>query len=47
MNLQLPGEKGVGRDRFRYGIDMHILLYLKWTTNKDLVYSTKNTVNIM
>ena len=24
------------------GIDMYILLYLKWITNKDLLYSTGN-----
>ena len=26
-----------------YGIDTHILLYLKWITNKDLLYSTGNS----
>ena len=25
------------------GMDMHTLLYLKWITNKDLVYSTTNS----
>ena len=23
-----------------FGIDMHTLLYLKWVTNKDLLYET-------
>ena len=26
------------------GVDMHTLLYLKWITNKDLLYSTGNSV---
>ena len=26
-----------------YGIDMYTLLYLKWITNKDLLYSTRNS----
>ena len=25
-----------------FGIDMYTLLYLKWITNKDLLYSTGN-----
>ena len=28
-----------GRDR-EFGLDMYTLLYLKWKTNKDLLYST-------
>ena len=28
-----------GRDR-EFGMDMYTLLYLKWKTNKDLLYST-------
>ena len=28
---------------FRDGMDMYTLLYLKWTTNKDLLYSTGNS----
>ena len=27
-----------------FGIDMYTLLYLKWVTNKDLPYSTGNSV---
>ena len=26
-----------------FGIDMYRLLYLKWITNKDLLYSTENS----
>ena len=26
-----------------FGIDMYTLLYLKWITNKDLLYSTGNS----
>ena len=26
-----------------FGIDRYTLLYLKWTTNKDLLYSTGNS----
>ena len=39
MNLWLSGE-GLVRE---YGTDMYALLYLKWITNKDLVYSTWNS----
>ena len=28
-----------------YGIDMYTLLYLKWITNKDLLYSTGNSAH--
>ena len=31
----------VRRDR-KFGTDMYTLLYLKWITNKDLLYSTDN-----
>ena len=31
-----------GRDR-ESGMDMYTLLYLKWITNKDLLYSTENS----
>ena len=34
--LKVPG---VGRDR-EFRIDVYTLLYLKWITNKDLLYST-------
>ena len=27
-----------------FGIDMYALLYLKWITNKDLLYSTGNSI---
>ena len=27
----------------KFGMDMYILLYLKWITNKDLLYSTGNS----
>ena len=31
-----------------FGPDMYILLYLKWITNKDLLYSTMGTLfNVM
>ena len=35
------GEEGVVRE---FGMDMCTLLYLKWKTNKDLLYSTRNSV---
>ena len=28
---------------WEFGIDMYTLLYLKWITNKDLLYSTGNS----
>ena len=31
---------GIGGE---FGIDMYMLLYLKWITNKDLLYSTGNS----
>ena len=33
-------EKEIVRE---FGIDMYTLLYLKWITNKDLLYSTGNS----
>ena len=33
-------EEGTVRE---FGIDMYTLLYLKWITNKDLLYSTRNS----
>ena len=33
-------EEGIVRE---FEIDMHTLLYLKWITNKDLLYSTWNS----
>ena len=38
-NLQLPG----GRDSREFGMDGYTLLYSKWITNKDLLYSTGNS----
>ena len=38
-NLWLPGWGG---RVWEFGTDMYILLYLKWITNKDLLYSTGN-----
>ena len=40
-NLQLLGGKGIVRE---IGIDVFTLLYLKLITNKDLLYSTRNSV---
>ena len=44
MNLRFPGgegwEEGIVRE---FGIDMYTLLYFKWITNKDLLYSTGNS----
>ena len=43
MHLWLPdGEWMEGQDR-EFGMDMCTLLYLKWTTNKDLLYSVWNS----
>ena len=41
MNLWLPGRKGRGRIVWEFGIGT--LLYLKYITNKDLLYSTGNS----
>ena len=30
-----------------FGIDMYILLFLKWITNKDLLYSTGNSTYLI
>ena len=30
-----------------FGMDMYILLYLKWITNKDLLSSTGTLLNVM
>ena len=44
MNLWWLGA-GAPEDRDRkFWMDMHTLLYLKWITNKDLLYSTGNSV---
>ena len=45
MNLRFPGgegwEEGIVRE---FGIDMYTLLYFKWITNKDLLYSTEDSM---
>ena len=38
--MGLRGE-GVVRE---FGMDMYTLLYLKWITDKDLLYTTRNSV---
>ena len=40
----MAGGKGGDRIVRKFGVDMYILLYLKWITNKDLLYSTRNSV---
>ena len=35
------GEEGTARE---FGMDMYTLLYFKWITNKDLLYSTGNLI---
>ena len=35
------GEEGIVRE---LGMDMHTLLYFEWIINKDLLYSTGNSV---
>ena len=44
MNLWLPGVGKGWRDGIvkRFGVDMYTLLYLKWITSEDLLYSTGN-----
>ena len=39
------GAVGRGRERRvkEFGLDMYTLQYLKWITNKDLLYSTGNS----
>ena len=39
--LMVAGREGIVRD---FGKVMYTLLYLKWITNKDLLYSTWNSV---
>ena len=34
---------GKGRIDWEFGIGIYTLLYLKWITNKDLLYSTGNS----
>jgi len=35
------GGEGTARE---FGMDMYTLLYFKWITNKDLLYSTANSI---
>ena len=37
------GEGWERRIVMEFGMDKHMLLYLKWITNKDLLYSTENS----
>ena len=39
MNLWLPG----GRDGWGIGKGLYTLLCLKWMTNRDLLYSSRNS----
>ena len=36
----VTSEEGIARE---FAMDMYTLLYLKWITNKDLLYSTGNS----
>jgi len=40
MSLWLPAGRVRGRDSRECGMDMYALLYLRWITNKDLLYHT-------
>ena len=40
LQRKFSDEKGNDKE---VGIDMYTLLYLKWITNKDLLYSTGNS----
>ena len=41
---QPHGYQGEGRDEVETGIDIYTLLYIKQITNKDLLYSTENSI---
>ena len=45
MNLWLSGVR-MGREGIvrEFGVDMYTLLYFEWIINKDLFYSTGNSV---
>ena len=44
MDLRLPGRESQGEGIVReFETDMYTLLYLKWITNKALLYSTGNS----
>jgi len=38
------GKGGWGRDNWEAGINIYILLYIKYITNKDLLYDTGNYI---
>ena len=40
------GRMGKGIVR-KFGMDVYTLLYLKWTVNKDLLYSSWNLLNVI
>ena len=39
----VAGRKDGGRDSWESGMDTYTLLYLRWITNEDLLYSTWNS----
>ena len=41
--MQIKSFKTWKKKKKKFGIDRYTLLYLKWTTNKDLLYSTGNS----
>ena len=43
MNLWLPGGRLGGGTVREFGMDMYTLLYLRWITNEDLLYSSGNS----
>ena len=44
----VTGGEGCGRGIVReFGIDMYTLLYLKWITNNDQLYSTENCIQYL
>ena len=43
MNLWWPRGGTGGKIVREFGINIYILLYLKWRTNKDLLWSTGNS----
>ena len=43
-NVITVGEKRMGGRKVReLGMDMYTLVYLKWITNRDLLYNTRNS----
>ena len=44
MNMWLPRRKWGERIVREFEMDVHTLLYLKWITNRNLLYSTGNSV---